>query len=198
MKGAIRRQSLKNVTKVAFKDEFQTTLIDLPANPARKKVAVIPIDSESPAQVERTRLENKYRNLIEHRLDWRQFVTYVPNKKLPLYNWFKYKEGFSRDLVVKLFKELAIRQGDTIFDPFAGCGTTLLAGKEFGIHGVGVDILPTSVFVAKTKLINWPNLDVLLKSVQKLIATPFREPKSGFPDVRIINLAFGGQRERSL
>lgn len=45
---------------------------------------------------ERNRLEAKYSRYFESRLDYRQLVTYVPNKKLPVYNWFKYKEGFSR------------------------------------------------------------------------------------------------------
>ena len=198
MKSAIRQRKTKNVTDIAFNDEIQTPLIDMPAASVQKKVALIPIDFESPTQAERSKLEKKYRNVIEHRLDWRQLVTYVPNKKLPLYNWFKYKEGFSRDLVVKLFKEFAIQPGDIILDPFAGCGTTLLAGKEFGIQGVGIDILPTSVFVASTKLTNWRDIDLLLKSVQKLVATPFREPESTFPDVRIINLAFTQKTQREL
>ena len=198
MKSAIKHRVLKATKAAMLKDEVQTNLIDLPANSARKKVTLIPIDFASAAQAERSKLENKYREVIEHRLDWRQLVTYVPNKKLPLYNWFKYKEGFSRDLVVRLFKEFAVQQGETVFDPFVGCGTTLLAGKEFGIHGVGVDILPTSVFVAKAKLADWPDIEVLLKTVQKLMATPFREPKTIFPDVRIINLAFTKQVQREL
>src|SRR5664280_847864 len=198
MKSALKKRKSKEPIITVLKDEVQTTLIDLPAIPARKKVALIPIDFESPSQQERSKLETNYREFIEHRLDWRQLVTYVPNKKLPLYNWFKYKEGFSRDLVVRLFKEFALQQGETVFDPFVGCGTTLLAGKEFGIHGVGIDILPTSVFVAKAKLTDWPDIEVLLKTVQKLMATPFRVPKKIFPDVRIINLAFTKQVQREL
>ena len=88
---------------------MQTSLVGLPASSARKKVTVLPIDYGSAAQQERLKLENKYREVIEEKLDWRQLVTYVPNKKLPLYNWFKFKEGFSRDLVVKLFKEFAVQ-----------------------------------------------------------------------------------------
>jgi hypothetical protein len=198
MKSVLRKRKSKEPIISVLKDEVQTTLIDLPVIPARKKVALLPIDYESPSQQERSKLETKYRELIEHRLDWRQLVTYVPNKKLPLYNWFKYKEGFSRELVVRLFKELAVQRGETVFDPFVGCGTTLLAGKEFGINGVGIDMLPTSVFVAQAKLADWPDIEVLLKTVQKLMATPFRNPKTIFPDVRIINLAFTKQVQREL
>lgn len=198
MKSPIKQRGAKARTTAMLKDEVQPTLIDLPPSPVRKKVTVLPIDFESVSQQERSKLESKYRKFIEHRLDWRQLVTYVPNKRLPIYNWFKYKEGFSRELVVRLFKELAVQRGETVFDPFVGCGTTLLAGKEFGINGVGIDMLPTSVFVAEAKLADWPDIEVLLKTVQKLMATPFRDPKAVFPDVRIINLAFTKQVQQEL
>jgi hypothetical protein len=198
MKRLAKQPKIKVPTIAMLKDEVQITLVDLPAKSARKKVTVLPIDYGSAAQQERLILENKYRKVIKEKLDWRQLVTYVPNKKLPLYNWFKFKEGFSRDLVVRLFKELAVQQGEIVFDPFVGCGTTLLAGKEFGINGVGIDILPTSVFVTKAKLADWPDIETLLKTVQKLMATPFREPKTIFPDVRIINLAFTKRVQREL
>ncbi|MBM4350265.1 MAG: hypothetical protein FJ106_10330 [Deltaproteobacteria bacterium] len=51
---------------------------------------------------QRQMLEIKYAHLFQEKPDCRQLVTYVPNKKLPVYNWFKYKEGFSRQLVFKL------------------------------------------------------------------------------------------------
>jgi hypothetical protein len=198
MKITTKQRKLKESTIAMLKDEVQIALVDLPASSARQKITLIPIDIKSPAQQERAKLENKYQEVIEQKLDWRQLVTYVPNKKLPLYNWFKYKEGFSRELAVRLFKEFAVQKDEIVFDPFVGCGTTLLAGREFGIQGVGVDILPTSVFVAKAKLKNWPDIEALLKVVQKLMATPFREPKTKFPDVRIINLAFTKQVQREL
>ena len=131
-------------------------------------------------------------------MEWRRLVTYVPNKKLPLYNWFKYKEGFSRELVVQLIREFGLQAGETVLDPFAGSGTTLLTAKEFGIHGIGIDMLPTAVFVANAKLKEWPDIDALLQSALKLTSTPFREPKSSLPDVRIINLAFDKETQKQL
>ncbi len=180
------------------RETTQTTFAVLPAPETKRKIALLPIDTSSPAQQERTRLEKKYQDCFEHRLDWRRLVTYVPNKELPVYNWFKYKEGFSRELVVRLFSEFGLQKNDIIYDPFAGCGTTLLAGREFGLQGVGVDILPTSVFVARAKLFNWQKLEVLMQAVQQLLETPFREPSLSFPDVRIINLAFSPQIQREI
>jgi site-specific DNA-methyltransferase (cytosine-N4-specific) len=180
-----------------LKDEqLAMPVIDFGERPA--KVTPLPILVNSPAQQERTRLENKYSGALEHRLDWRRLVTYVPNKKLPIYNWFKYKEGFSRELVVRLCKECGLQTGETVFDPFAGSGTTLLAGKELGIHGIGIDMLPTAVFVARIKLTDWQDIDALLQAALKLTSAPFTEAKSHLPDVRIINLAFSKETQRDL
>jgi DNA modification methylase len=163
-----------------------------------RRITPLPIVSDAPNQRERLRLENKYEGVVEHRLEWRRLVTYVPNKTLPLYNWFKYKEGFSRELVVQLFREFGLQPGETVLDPFAGSGTTLLTGKEFGIHGIGIDMLPTAVFVAKAKLTEWANIDALLKAALKVTSAPLREPKSRLPDVRIINLAFTKDAQKQL
>jgi site-specific DNA-methyltransferase (cytosine-N4-specific) len=197
MKPVAKEKKSKQAAQLWLKDE-QIVLLRSPVVERRQKVTVLPVDMGSPAQKERARLENKYRDLFEERPDCRRLVTYVLNKQIPLYNWFKYKEGFSRELVVQLFREFALQAGDIIFDPFLGCGTTLLAGNEFGIHGVGIDMLPTSVFVAQAKLTEWPDIDLLLRATQKLTSTPFREPTSSFPDVRIINLAFTKETQREL
>jgi DNA modification methylase len=176
--------------------------LGIPAVSAAERPArVTPFPREAadvPTQRERLRLEAKYSERLEHRLDWRRLVTYVPNKKLPLYNWFKYKEGFSRELVVRLFREFGLQAGDTVFDPFAGSGTTLLVGKEFGIHGIGTDMLPTAVFVAKAKLTDWPDMSVLLEAALRLTSVPFRPPQTSLPDVRILNLAFSKETQREL
>ncbi len=184
---------------LVLKDAEQLTFLEVPAAGTKRNLSPLPIATGSPSQRERVRLEQKYRDAFEHRLDWRRLVTYVPNKGLPVYNWFKYKEGFSRELVVRLVRQFGLQKGDIVFDPFVGCGTTLLAAQELGLHGIGVDILPTSVFVARAKLTKWPDLDEILSASQKLLEAPFREPKSTFPrDVRIINLAFTKETQAEL
>jgi hypothetical protein len=80
-------------------------------------------------------LEIKYARLFQEKPDYRQLVTYVPNKKLPVYNWFKYKEGFSRQLVFKLLLDWKISKDEIILDPFAGW--ELLAYEKSGYTAVG-------------------------------------------------------------
>ena len=156
----------------------------------RRKVAYEASAAERP---ERQRLEEGYADRLLERLELRRLVTYVPNKGLPVYNWFKYKEGFSRDLVFRLLEKLAVGKSDIVLDPFAGCGTTLLACKEYGRTAVGIDILPIAAYVARIKLQDWPNLDVLVGAVDDLLSRPVRSPRSRFPDLRIIELAFDPQ-----
>ncbi len=135
-------------------------------------------------------LETKYATLFQEKPDYRQLVTYVPNKKLPVYNWFKYKEGFSRQFIFRLLRDWKISEHEIIFDPFAGCGTTLLASKELGYKAVGLDILPVAVFVSKVKLQDWPDLDLLRNAIEELLHKKYKQPALSFPKVAIINKAF--------
>src|SRR5207247_3246239 len=91
-----------------FNDAEQLALVEM--EPPIRKITPLPIPQDADSQREHVILENKYADLLEHRLDWRRLVTYVPNKGLPVYNWFKYKEGFSRELVVRLFREFGLQK----------------------------------------------------------------------------------------
>lgn len=85
---------------------------------------------------------------IQEKLDWGNLATFVPNKKLPVYNWFYYKEGFARELVTMLIEMFS---PDSVLDPFCGSGTTLLACRERGVPSAGFDVHPVAVFAAKVK-----------------------------------------------
>jgi DNA modification methylase len=89
-------------------------------------------------------------NIIE-KPEWGELATFVPNKREPVYNWFYFKEGFAKELVMKLIEKYNIRQGQWVLDPFCGSGTTLLACKQLGINSIGFDVLPTAVFAARVK-----------------------------------------------
>src|SRR5436189_1377564 len=86
------KKIIKQPAAAAFLNDEQLDLASI-VTPLRK-IARLPIPQDSVSQQERVKLENKYADVLEHRLDWRRLVTYVPNKDLPVYNWFKFKEGF--------------------------------------------------------------------------------------------------------
>lgn len=76
-------------------------------------------------------------------------VTFVPNKTEPIHNWFYYKEGYARELILWLVKEYKLE--GPIFDPFGGVGTTLLASKELGLESIGTDVSPLTVLATRVK-----------------------------------------------
>jgi len=109
---------------------------------------------------------------IEERYDLGHLLTFVPNKKVPIHNWFYFKEGFSRDFVSLMMDWLRIRANCTILDPFCGAGTTLLTSKEMGVNAIGVDASPLSVFVTQVKTENY-NLEMIRSSARELFSKKF-------------------------
>jgi hypothetical protein len=55
-----------------------------------------------------------------------ELATFTPNKRLPVYNWFYYKEGFSRELVMMLLERhlhqnsssTSTKESVSVLDPF--------------------------------------------------------------------------------
>ena len=137
-------------------------------------------------------IETKYAHLLGQQLEFGKHVTYVPNKNQPVYGWFRFKEGFSARLVEELVKnEWLLPQGSIIFDPFAGCGTTLLTCQQLGYFAIGCDIMPIAVFVTRVKL-SYPELDsgVAHEAVKWLLSQPYQATGEQWPKVKIVDLAF--------
>jgi len=79
--------------------------------------------------------------------------TFVDNMQLPIHRWFRYSAGFSAQWVKEVVRDLAHSNSITLFDPFVGSGTTVLAGEECGIKSFGIEAHPFVVRVAKAKLL---------------------------------------------
>jgi len=72
---------------------------------------------------------------------------------------------FPAELCKRLI-EIYTRRGDFVLDPFMGSGSTIIAAKELERVGIGIDINPAFVKLAKQRL-----------SQQKLVPTNINEPK---------------------
>ena len=102
----------------------------------------------------RNDLEKKYQNLIEVNPQLnRQLVSFQANKKVPFYGWFPYKEGFSSKMVKIFIQNYSKNNGKnvSIFDPFAGTGTTLFSSREMGFNSIGIELLPIGEFIFNSR-----------------------------------------------
>ena len=96
-------------------------------------------------------LEHRFAHIIlEDRNLSRQVVSFQANKHLPVYRWYKYKEGFSASLIHYLFDKYHVKFGD-VLDPFAGTGTALFASQEEGYNAYGIELLPIGQEIIKTR-----------------------------------------------
>lgn len=96
-------------------------------------------------------LEKKYAHLITHNPQLkRTLVSFQANKNAPYYRWFKYKEGFSAQMVHYLLNTLTAKRG-ALLDPFSGTGTALFASRELGWEATGIELLPVGCAITKAR-----------------------------------------------
>lgn len=78
------------------------------------------------------------------------------NAKSPIHNWYKFTAGFSYRFVdeIIVLENLKGKNDSQIFDPFAGCGTTLVSSQKVGIPAVGNEGQEFMYDIIRAKL-NW-------------------------------------------
>lgn len=108
--------------------------------------------------------------------DFKDLVTFIPNKKEPIHNWYYFKEGFSRQLVDIFIDKFELGENSIVLDPFCGVGTTLLTCKQRGIRSIGFDVSPFFVFVAKVKTGDY-DLERLREAISEMTTWKFERPK---------------------
>ena len=77
-------------------------------------------------------------------------VTFKESRHQGVHNWYPYVEGFSATYV----RDALLRNNSipkTIYDPFAGSGTTQLAASSLGIPSFYSEVNPFMSFVSETK-----------------------------------------------
>ena len=122
--------------------------------------------------------KNKLTRIVEHvfvfcRKD--EFKTFNCNKQVKSYsktgqayyeNVFNFVEAKNNDGTCKLNKAtysselcekilgIYAKQGDVVYDPFMGTGTTLCACKQLNIDAVGIELSEKQCIFAKERLVN--------------------------------------------
>ncbi len=147
----------------------------------------------------RVNLELKYAPILKPTREFsRRLVSYQANKNTRFHGWLRYKEGFSAELVDTLLEKFEVGAGQSILDPFAGSGTTLLVAQSKGISATGIDILPLChlAWRAKSRYQDY-DLPILYRVRQEL--RNFRLwSETPFPHVPITQSAFTDEQERKL
>lgn len=70
------------------------------------------------------------------------------------HDWYRFVLSFPPHLVREYVDRLGVNDDEMMLDPFCGTGTTLVECKKLGIPSVGIEALPSSAFVANTK-VDW-------------------------------------------
>jgi len=82
----------------------------------------------------------------------------VLNNGLRVQDWYLIPESYSEPLIIDAIERFGIPFGETVLDPFAGAGTTLVSAVLRGINAVGLEVNPFLSFASEVKL-NW-NVDL--------------------------------------
>jgi DNA modification methylase len=115
-------------------------------------------------------------------------VNFSDDLKKPYQRWYRYKEGFSIELVKRLIKEQAESKNGIILDPFSGSGSTLVGANELGYKGVGFEVNPFSYFLSLVKLRNYSEEEV--NQFKLLFPKVLNDKSEEFP---LPNLSFSDQ-----
>ncbi len=87
-----------------------------------------------------------------------------------LTHWiYPYKGKFHPQMIRALLNIIGLKEGDTVFEPFSGSGTTALEAQLLGINFIGIDISPLCVMQGRVKTESIYVLDEILKIKDEVI-----------------------------
>lgn len=75
------------------------------------------------------------------------------NMSSPIHNWYKFTAGFSYKFVDIILEDY-VGKNTIVYEPFAGCGTTLVECQKMGFHSVGNESQGLMCDIINAKL-NW-------------------------------------------
>lgn len=128
-------------------------------------------------------LEKKFQ--IKNSSTYEKSVNFKQSSQTPIHRWFKYREGFSPTILD------GVGDAHKIYDPFSGCGTTLIEAKSRGISAIGTEVNPLAVFVAKVKTQNYNSADIAeFERRRKKAITDNHDKKSRPPELSILGKLF--------
>ena len=113
-------------------------------------------------------LEEKY-CIVSATEKYCNLVNFSQNSKVPFHQWFPYREGFSKKLILELLEMSGASKGECIIDPFCGSGTTNVVSVLSGYRTLGLDVNPMSAFISNAKVTEYSVDDINLAKEYLLI-----------------------------
>lgn len=146
-------------------------------------------------------LENKYRVIYPESVNatYTSLLNYSDDLNKPFQRWYRYKEGFSVELVEQLIREYSKHKEGIILDPFSGSGSTLLAANDMGYSGVGFEVNPFSFFLSKCKLEKYTKeiIEQFKKEYEKILHNAEEADEAYvLPKLSISEKVFGDEIEK--
>ncbi len=116
----------------------------------------------------------------------------------PRQRWFRYKEGFSVELVTNLIAHYNKNEQGKILDPFLGSGSTIVAANAMGLPGIGFEVNPFSYFLSTCKLKNYDvtTADEFEKRFKAILEDSFETQEYELPKLSISGKVFDKEVER--
>lgn len=123
---------------------------------------------------------------------YKSLVNYATDLHSPIQRWYRYKEGYSINLIEQLLEEYGVKKGDVILDPFCGSGSTIVQAKTKGCHGIGFEINPFSVLLTRGKTRNYTESDLknFKEEGESLLNKVNTVPKAEKPKLSTIDKLF--------
>ncbi len=134
----------------------------------------------------------------------RSLVSFQANKNTPFYRWFKYREGFSSELVgyfLTVFRPEG-KHVPQLLDPFSGAGTSLTTSAKAGWHATGIELLPVGAAAIRARLAAiYVDANAFLQEIVRLESFNLDGSSAKgyrFPHITITDRAFSGETEEAI
>lgn len=101
-------------------------------------------------------------NYTDYLEPYGRIMQFNKNKSEPFHRWYPFVEGYSKEFIQSIIKEMA-EPPKICLEPFSGSGTTALELQSLGIKCLSFEVNPLMFLIAKVKLEN--NYDI--KELQK-------------------------------
>ena len=116
----------------------------------------------------------------------------------PVHEWYRFVLSYPPHLVQDYLDRFGMGPGDTVLDPFAGTGTTLVECKKRGIASVGIESNPMAQFASSVKL-DWSVDPPVLNDYATAVAERTRAAiaRDGYSDWNDLPLFAAGNGSRA-